>query len=197
VESAATMRSNALELDVRWSGKRYSGMAQYTLSRTYDDADGLFASPANSYNLRPECGRADYDRRHQFNLIGSANLPGKVRVGAITTIGSGLPFNITTGEDNNGDTVANDRPPGVTRNTGLGGGLVQVNLRFSKMFEARRLLKKHKKDFNNLELNVDSFNILNHTNYDRFVGVLNSSFYGRANAALAARAVQVSLRYSW
>jgi len=197
VESADTMRSNALELDVRWNAKRFSGMAQYTLSRTYDDADGLFASPANSYNLRPEWGRADYDRRHQFNLIGSTNLPGKVRIGAITTIGSGLPFNITTGEDNNGDTAATDRPPGVTRNTGLGGGLVQVNLRFSKVFEARRLLKKHKKDFNNLELSVDSFNILNHTNYDHFVGVLNSPFYGRANAALAARTVQVSLRYSW
>ena len=54
-----------------------------------------------------------------------------------------------------------------------------------------------KKDFENLELNVDSFNILNHTNYDHFVGVLKSPFYGKANAALAARTVQAALRYSW
>jgi hypothetical protein len=197
VESAATMRSNALELDLRWSGKRLSGMAQYTLSRTYDNVDGLFSAPANSYDLRPEWGRADYDRRHQLNLIGSANLPGKMRLGLVTTIGSGLPYNITTGEDNNGDTSTSDRPAGVTRNTLQGGGLVQLNLRFSKMFEVRRLLKHRKREFENLELNIDSFNILNHTNYDRFVGVLNSSFFGRANSAQAARTVQASMRYSW
>ena len=31
---------------------------------------------------------------------------------------SGTPYNITTGRDDNGDTVSNDRPAGVTRNTG-------------------------------------------------------------------------------
>src|SRR5205823_165975 len=143
-----------------------------------------------------EWGRADYDRRHQLSLMGSTTLPGKIRIGTVTTIGSGLPFNITTGEDNNGDTVAADRPAGVTRNTGNGGGLVQVNLRFTKLFEARRLYKKHKKDFTNLELSVDMFNMLNHTNFDRFVGVLNSPFFGRANAAMAGRTVQTSVRYS-
>jgi hypothetical protein len=191
------MRSNAFEVDVRWSVKRFAGTAQYTLSSTHDDAFGLFATPANSYDLRPEWGPADYDRRHQFHLMGSVTAPGKLRFGTIVTIGSGLPFNITTGEDNNGDTVAADRPAGVTRNTGRGSGVVQVNLRATKLFETRRLLKKHKKDFSNLELNVDLFNALNHANYDRFVGVLNSPFFGRANAALPGRTVQTSLRYSW
>ena len=31
---------------------------------------------------------------------------------------SALPYNVTTGRDDNGDTVSNDRPAGVTRNIG-------------------------------------------------------------------------------
>jgi hypothetical protein len=197
VESDGTMRSNAFETSVRWSAKRFAGMAQYTYSRTYDDAYGLFASPANSYDLHTEWGRSDQDRRHVLNLMGSFNAPGKVRIGTVTTIGSALPFNITTGEDNNGDAVATDRPAGISRNTGVGAGLVQVDMRFTRLFEARRLYKRHKKDFNNLELSVDLFNVLNHANYGAFVGVLNSPFYGRAISALPGRRIQTALRYSW
>ena len=54
VESTGSMRSNAVDVGLRWNSKRFTGMAQYTFSRTRDDAFGLFTAPANSYDLRPE-----------------------------------------------------------------------------------------------------------------------------------------------
>src|SRR5581483_8811106 len=44
---------------------------------------------------------------------------------------SGLPYNITTGFDTNGDTVSNDRPAGVTRNTGRGAAQIDIGARLS------------------------------------------------------------------
>ena len=47
---------------------------------------------------------------------------------------SALPYNLTTGFDTNGDTVINDRPNGVTRNTLRGAANINLNLRLSKTF---------------------------------------------------------------
>ena len=46
-------------------------------------------------------------------------LPKGFRLAPSITASSGSPFNITTGTDNNGDTEINDRPAGISRNSGL------------------------------------------------------------------------------
>ena len=123
VESTASMRSNALSLSYRGhAGRSLNIIAQYTLAKTTTDTSGVFSLPANNYDLRSEMGRADFDRRHRLNFAGVVNLPGKLRMGAVLGVASGIPFNITTGSDNNHDGVTNDRPQGVTRNIGSGQG---------------------------------------------------------------------------
>jgi len=199
VESSASMRSNALSVTFRGSvGKRLKGMASYTLSRTTDDTGGPFALPANNYDLRPELGRADFDERHRFAFAGTLELPRNFRVGLMLMLMSGKPIDITTGLDNNRDTVANDRPPGVTRNTGQGPGLAQLDLRLTKLFSVPRPFKafnQSKNDSPNLEINIDAFNSFNHTNFTNFIGAQSSPFFGRANSALPGRTIQISTRY--
>src|SRR5207302_1633502 len=51
-----------------------------------------------------------FDQCHRFNLAGALKLPHGFAFGLITSVHSGIPYNITTGFDNNHDTVANDRP---------------------------------------------------------------------------------------
>src|SRR6476646_9283982 len=51
---------------------------------------------------------------------------------------SGRPYNITTGFDENGDTITNDRPFGVGHNSGVGPGLFDTNLNFSKTISLRK-----------------------------------------------------------
>ena len=41
---------------------------QYTLSRADNDTSGIGSFPANDYDLSGEWARADFDRRHRFNL---------------------------------------------------------------------------------------------------------------------------------
>jgi carboxypeptidase family protein len=193
-ESTGTSRGNSLTVTLRTRPrKNMSFLTQYVLSRAMDDTGGLFSLPANNYDLRPEWGRADYDRRHRFNFLGTYNLPRGFRLGGIMKIASGVPYNITTGFDSNLDTVANDRPPGVTRNTGQGPGYADVDTRFSKTFP----LKGNNHGEPQFEIGVDAFNLFNHVNFKNFVGTQTSPFFGRANSAEASRQLQLSLRFSF
>ena len=195
VESSANMRGNSLTVTLRsTSAKRVSLLAQYTFSHTTDDTSGTFALPANNYDLRAERGRANYDWRHRFNLVGAAPLGRGFKVGAALAATSGPPYDITTGFDEDNDGVANDRPPGVTRNTGQGPEMVQLDVRFGKAFRAPRPANRDRTS-RNLEFNVDAFNVVNHTNLHDFVGIETSPFFGRANSALPGRTIQLSFRY--
>jgi len=195
VESTARMRSNSLTVSLRARVRqRLAATAQYTLSRTVNDTSGAFSLPADNYDLQAEMGRADFDRRHRFSLAGVVNPLAGLRFGTVLAVASGLPFNITTGRDDNHDTVANDRPQGVTRNTGKGPRLVRWDVRLTKLFRAPRPANRDRTN-RNLELSVDAFNALNHTNPVGFVGVMSSPFFGRPNAARPPRTIQLSLRY--
>ena len=130
--------------------------------------------------------------------MGTVVLPRDFRTGLVLSVASGLPYDITTGFDDNGDTMANDRPPGVTRNSGRGPQTLQLDFRFAKTIDLarfRREAQAEKRD--SLDLMVDVFNALNRTNVNGIVGVLSSPFFGRANSAAAARTVQFSLRYAF
>jgi len=195
VESTASMRGNSLSLSYQGGfGKYCKVIARYSFSETTNDTSGAFSLPADNYDLRPEMGRADFDRRHQLHLAGVFNLPGAFRVGTVLSVASGIPFNITTGADNNHDSVANDRPPSVTRNTGDGPGLLQLDVRLTKLLHVWRPANRDR-DLRNLEISVDAFNLINHTNYPNFVGVMTSPLFGRADTALPARTMQTSLSY--
>jgi hypothetical protein len=107
-----------LRLDRRFS-RRFSLFSSFTLSRTGSDADSPLALPANNYDLRREWSRAATDRRHFLYFGGNVTMPWRIRLTPYVNIASGLPFNITTGFDENRDTVINDRPLDIRRNAGL------------------------------------------------------------------------------
>jgi len=120
LESTAFSEYNGLmfRLDRRL-GQRFTVFGNYTLSWLRNNADGAFSSPADNYNLATEWGRASGDRRHFVFIGGNVNLPWNFRVSPNITAGSGTPFNITTGQDDNRDTAFNDRPAGIARNSDL------------------------------------------------------------------------------
>ena len=87
--------------------------SSYSLSKTTNDTDGQGSSlfPANSYDLTGEFGRASFDVRHRFTFAGTLNLPWKqVSLNPFIVVSSGAPFNITTGQDTNGDRLFTERP---------------------------------------------------------------------------------------
>ena len=86
--------------------------SNYVLAKTTNDTDGqgggLF--PANSYDLSGEFGRAAFDVRHRFTFAGTVNLPWQVSLNPFIIAASGRPFNITVGQDLNGDRLFTERP---------------------------------------------------------------------------------------
>jgi hypothetical protein len=202
IESTGTRQGDALTATFRGRIQEFRGTMQYVLSKTTDDTSGPFSLPADNYNLAAERGRADFDRRQRFTLAGAYEWPQSAwRLGAVLTLASGAPFDITTGSDDNHDLSANDRPPGVTRNTGRGPGLAQIDLRISKLFALPRAVSRDdpelrkRSEAQNFELTADFFNVLNRTNPSTIVGVASSPLFGRAVAARQPRTIQLSARY--
>jgi hypothetical protein len=116
-----------------------TALASYTWSKSIDDASSFFSSagdpnfPQDSYNLRAERGRSNFDTPHRFVLSYSYELPfGKGRLGGWQTYGiwtfqSGRPFTVALLPDfDNSNTGrsqlgfgSNDRPH-VLRNPEIG-----------------------------------------------------------------------------
>ncbi|NBO64757.1 MAG: hypothetical protein EBU88_07925, partial [Acidobacteria bacterium] len=126
IESSASSRYNGFlfRLDRRM-GRNLNLFGNYTLSWTRSDADGSGSLPANNYDLTSEWGRAFTDRRHSFFVGGRIGLPLAISLSPFINASSGGPFSITTGFDENGDTVINDRPLGLGRNASLPVSLYQ------------------------------------------------------------------------
>lgn len=197
----ATAFQRGQMLTITWRGRLrplIDPYVQYRFAKTTNNTSGPFALPADNYDLRPEAGPADFDARHRFHMMGVMRLPYGFQSGLVLSMISGRPFTITTGFDDNGDTIANDRPAFVTRNTARGPGTVRLDLRLAKSFAFARPsgdALRHKRD--TVEVGVDVFNALNRTNVTDVVGVLSSPFFGRANAAASARTIQISARYTF
>src|SRR5262249_32674708 len=138
-----------------------------------------------------------FDRRHQVSLAGLLELPLRIHVGGLLRYRSAAPFNITTGRDDNGDSYANDRPPGVRRNTGEGPPFTELDLRLAKEIRTWSPFPGNKRRRGSVQLVLDAFNILNQVNYGPYVGVVTSPFYGRAVVAKDPRAFQFAVRYGF
>lgn len=195
IESAGRAAGNSLEINLRGDlAPRFNGMVQYVFSKNLADTGGLNWFPANSYAPSGEWGRADTDRRHQFNLLGALTLHRWANLGLSASLLSGIPFNITTGGDENHDGLALDRPAGVTRNTGLGPGAAIFDVRWYRDF---RLQPSRKDKSPRLTVSVDAFNAVNRVNYQNFVGALSSPFFGRPVATLPPRRLQLGARFQF
>jgi hypothetical protein len=107
-------------------GRNFALFVNYTLSWTNSDADGTGSLPANSYDLHSEWGPAYTDQRHFLNITSMLSLPHGFRLTPFVVISSGRPFNIMTGQDDNFDTVINDRPAGIHRNSDLPASLYSL-----------------------------------------------------------------------
>ena len=194
IESEGYQKSTAMELTFRGKPSRFfSGQVQYTLSKTYNNTSGITYFPGNSYFPSADWARSDNDRRHKFDLLGSTQATKLFSIGAALSLYSGKPVNVTTGADDNGDGIFNDRPLNYARNSLHGPGLINLDLNIEHDF----LLAKGKKEGPALTVGLNSFNVLNHRNDVTYVGVLPSVYFGRAVSALPPRRMQLNLQFKF
>jgi hypothetical protein len=194
IQSEGYLKGNSLELTFRGKPSKYfAGQVQYTLAKTYNNTSGVTYFPGNSYNPAADWARSDFDRRHKFDLLGTTQPTRFFNLGVALSLYSGRPVNVTTGSDNNGDGVVNDRPTGVPRNILHGPGLIDLDINLAHDFQ----LSKNKKELRVLTLSVNSFNVLNHVNDVTYIGVVTSPFFGQAVAAQPPRRFQFDMEFKF
>jgi hypothetical protein len=161
-ETTGIYRQHLLVFNAQFRPNRKMNLtANYTFGKANGDTDGAGSFPSNSYDLSNEYGRSSFDVRHRFTLTGSFETFWRIGMFPLLIAQSAAPFNITTGLDNNADSLFVDRPafatdltrasvrqtafgnfdiaplPGATiipRNFGNGPGYFSVNMRFAKTF---------------------------------------------------------------
>jgi hypothetical protein len=123
-ESTGRSNQNQFIVNVRTNISRaFSLFGNYVLNRSNSDTDGAGSFPVNQYDLSNEYGRTGGffgDIRHRVFLGGFVRLPFGFTINPLISATSGRPFNITTGRDNNGDTIFNDRPAFADNQTAPG-----------------------------------------------------------------------------
>lgn len=123
-DSEGIFRQNQLIVNSRVAiGRKVSLFGFYTLNYANADVSGGGSGPGFGNGMRSSAsflsnqndpmadyGRAAFDVRHRVFIAGSIEVPHGFRISPFIVINSGAPYNITTGQDNNGDSIFNDRP---------------------------------------------------------------------------------------
>ena len=194
LQSEGYLKSNSLELTFRGRPARFfTGQAQYTLGKTYNNTSGITYFPANSYFPNADWSRSDNDRRNKFDLLGTISAGKWFDFGTALSLYSGKPVDVTTGNDDNHDSLPLDRPIGVPRNSLHGPGYMDLDLNLAHDF----LLTKDGKKGPIATLSINSFNVLNHENDITYVGVVTSPFFGHSVAAQPPRRMQLDLQFKF
>ncbi len=92
------------------TSKRVSLFGYYALNSVHGDTSGAGAFVSTPYNLQADYGRTSFDVRQRLFLGGSITLPKFIQLSPFLIGQSGRPYNVTTGSDNNNDSIYNDRP---------------------------------------------------------------------------------------
>ncbi|MBL8150733.1 MAG: TonB-dependent receptor [Blastocatellia bacterium] len=117
-ESTGISNLHQLRLSLNRSLSRtFSIFSSYTYSFAKTDTEGAGVFPANSFDLSGEYARSSFQPRHSLFIGSSTQLPFKMSLFAFSFSRSGLPFNIVTGIDRNGDTLFTERPSFATPGT--------------------------------------------------------------------------------
>jgi len=99
-------------------GAKLSLFGYYTLNYANSDTGtGAASFPSINNDISLDYGRSAFDIRHRVFFGGTIGLPYAFRLSPFMMASSGTPYDVTTGQDLNGDSIFNDRPSFATPNT--------------------------------------------------------------------------------
>ncbi|MCA1622981.1 MAG: TonB-dependent receptor [Acidobacteria bacterium] len=210
-ESSGRYQQNQSSFTATKRLKNSSVYATYTLRKAKSDTDGADTLAQDSSNLKDEYGRASTDIRHNVYIGGWFRPFYNIDINPIIIYRSGIPYNITTGRDTNGDTYLTERPsfatdlnrpsvivtsmgafdldpiPGqiiIPRNYGTSPSFFSVNTRVGKTFIFSKKSKSDNPFY--LTLSVQIENLFNNINAYIPEGNLSSPLFRQFNSSAGA-----------
>lgn len=194
LESSGVSNENSFELKVSSLYKKVSINGSYRAGRITSNFQGAFELPSNNSDIHLDRGPSNIDQTHKINLSFNYSFNENLSITPSYRLESGFPFNVTTGRDDNGDTVFNDRPFGIGRNTERGEWLRQADVSLSWRISPK-YFGLSEKFVNRASLNVRVNNVFNTANLTNFVGVQTSPFFSQPTLARQSRRIQVGLSF--
>jgi len=195
-----------------WDWKRFGFFSSYSYSHNNNDTDGPFSTPATrllAYEWGPAAGSVRHNFIGGFTSSSLRNFNWQID----GRFASGTPYTIQTGYDDNGDTIFNDRPLGVGRNTVRADNTWSMNLfaGYSFTFGPRIVLPGGPVIYGTpagvnvmtyapppqgryrVTLNCFIYNLTNHANLGGFSGVMTSPFFLQPTMAQQARRINLGI----
>jgi len=220
VQSIGRVRRAGFNVDLNYSPRQgiFSSL-RYGYSASMNDADDALTPPATG-TFATEWAPTR-EGRHRLNWNIGAPIQ---RWGLFASINgrlnSGGLYNLTTGRDDNGDAIFNDRPAGVARNSLIGAFTTQIDMRLSWTVPSSRPgggvgfqrgpggggggprggpggRGAGNQPQRRFEMYLFATNLLNRVNRSSYVGVLTSPLFMQATSAQAARRVELGWRFSF
>ncbi len=189
--------------------------ADYTFSKTLDDASDFDEQPQSPFSLRAERARSRNDQRHRFVFSALFDLPfgeeenatkpegelgrilENIELAPILTISSGRPMNPLVGLDLNRNDAfpLSSRPLGMARNSLRTPSFAALDLRALKFLPIRGHRAR-------LDLVAEFFNLFNHLNVNDinpFFGTASTPLpdFGRPIDASNPRQIQFSIDFEF
>ncbi|MBY0495430.1 MAG: carboxypeptidase regulatory-like domain-containing protein [Cyanobacteria bacterium] len=218
INSLTDSTYDALQAQLR---KRFRGstwQVSYTLAKAISDGTNDNASvstdPWSTFG-NDDRGLDENDRRHALSVSAIAPLPWQIQLATIVSLRSGQPWDITAGQDLDGDGNQQDRPAGLVKNAG--GTKSEANLAIINAFRQSRNLTpvtmdtltqsspdtvvdvRATKQFRfgskaNVGVFLEAYNVFNTVNFDNPSGNLRSASFGVYTSARSARQIQWGAR---
>ena len=219
--SAGHMVNVGMNMNLPWH--RTFMFVNYTFAKLRNDTDGPFGLPADNFDVAAEWGPSPMDIPHRVTGMFNLDLWKGFKLATSVNASSGQPYNITTGRDDNNDTVSNDRPAGFHRNAGRGAARVEAGARLSWTFgfgqrtngdgSGTPVVVMHRVGGGEtpmggfsggaedkrwrFELYVAATNLFNRTNPLAYSGVMTSPFFGQPTSAAPPRRIELGARFGF
>jgi hypothetical protein len=113
-QSGGIYKQNQVIVNYAVRAKRVTLFGFYMLGFANSDTSGATYFPSNQFDPSADYGRASFDVHNRFLLGGNLQAPYGVSFSPMLVVDSGTPYNITIGQDLNGDNQYNDRPAFAT-----------------------------------------------------------------------------------
>ena len=193
-----------LSFQAAYNYQHVEGLSYLNSSNAFTNF-GILTTPSNPANPRQDMGPGDFSQPHRFTLTAVYNTQFGVREKAVAALAngwtltsrvvaqSGLPFTATTGQDNNGDLVFNDRPAGFGYNAFRLPSYVEADFRAARDFKVG--------DRGTVQVIGELFNApnrLNVTGVNRTYGpnATPGATFNTSTSAETARQFQLGVRFT-
>ena len=195
--------------EAAWNPKRSVIRFNYRHRRSYNNTDGAFSvSPSGS--LDDQWGSAGGDTRHRLRASVSTQAVRNLNAQLSWDANSGAPYTITTGNDDNGDSIFNDRPVLTPRNSARlpWRSTLSANLSYTVPIGQAPGAEGGRPGAGGrgggrggrqkgITINVSAQNLTNRSNFSGFSGVMTSQYFMQATSVSNPRQVDLSIRVSF